>query len=433
MGRAGSHTPSANALAAQPVTPLPPPLQAAAAAAKAAAAAAASQAEEADKEAEDGSVEEDGEEEEEPQKKKRGGRRRAPQAPPIQEVPSEALLERLRAEGYTPPPLPVPNLGYACLNMDLRELKPPVFTSRDCIKRTLDAKGLPHLGELCLANCKDLLTIIQWNHERGIRLFRMSSVICPWMGTFDLEQLPQYEEIKSTLRLAGDLARTYGQRLTFHPSHFVKLAAPDDDLAAKSIRELEAHSQIMDLLGYEPSPWNKINIHVGGVYSQLGSKEDTMRRWADNFAKLSPACRARMTVENDDRPGSFSLQDLLFLHELCGVPLVFDFHHHKFCTGGLSERDAFEAAIRTWPEGVRPVCHWSDSQAGRKPHAHSDYVRGPLTLHGWEDRVDVMIEAKCKERALLGLRGDIPIPEDPPVDFEEAPLGTEEAVALRLL
>ena len=23
--------------------------------------------------------------------------------------------------------------------------------------------------------------------------------------------------------------------------------------------------QIMDLLGYEPSVWNKINIHVGGV------------------------------------------------------------------------------------------------------------------------------------------------------------------------
>ncbi len=146
-------------------------------------------------------------------------------------------------------------------------------------------------------------------------------------------------------------------------------------------------------------------------------------------------------VENDDRPGSYSLQDLLFLHNLIGVPLVFDFHHHKasrwalmalsaafvglrdarlercwacypfvcnlgslwcrhdceqpsatlpaacspascrlaclhfhhsfpsthpvvqFCTGGLSEREAFEAAIRTWPQGVRPVCHWSESQA----------------------------------------------------------------------
>lgn len=36
-------------------------------------------------------------------------------------------------------------------------------------------------------------------------------------------------------------------------------------------------------------------LSLCSVYSQLGSKEDTMRRWADNFAKLSPACRARLT------------------------------------------------------------------------------------------------------------------------------------------
>jgi hypothetical protein len=94
--------------------------------------------------------------------------------------------------------------------------------------------------------------------------------------------------------------------------------------------------QVLDLMGYEPSPENKINIHVGGwvllgyalprglarisisvgclhctclltlpaclpslqfcrVYNTLGSKEDTMRRWAANFNRLSPACRARMT------------------------------------------------------------------------------------------------------------------------------------------
>ncbi len=40
--------------------------------------------------------------------------------------------------------------------------------------------------------------------------------------------------------------------------------------------------------------------------------------------------------------------------------------------------------------------------------------------------------AAPQERALLGLRGDIPIPEDP-AEYEEAPLGEEEAVALRLL
>lgn len=41
------------------------------------------------------------------------------------------------------------------------------------------------------------------------------------------------------------------------------------------------------------------------------------------------------------------------------------------------------------------------AQAGRKPHAHSDYVRGPINaaaLHGHEGEVDVMIEAKMKAR-----------------------------------
>lgn len=38
---------------------------------------------------------------------------------------------------------------------------PPRPCRRDCIKRTLDAKGLPFLGELSLQNCKDLALLIQ--------------------------------------------------------------------------------------------------------------------------------------------------------------------------------------------------------------------------------------------------------------------------------
>jgi len=47
---------------------------------------------------------------------------------------------------------------------------------------------------------------------------------------------------------------------------------------------------------------------------------------------------------------------------------------HRFCPGSLSEEQAVRAAIATWPPGVRPVVHWSESQEGRKAHAHSDYV-----------------------------------------------------------
>jgi hypothetical protein len=47
----------------------------------------------------------------------------------------------------------------------------------------------------------------------------------------------------------------------------------------QSVAELEVHSRIFDEMGFLPaSPYNKINIHVGGTYG--GPKEDTLRRFA---------------------------------------------------------------------------------------------------------------------------------------------------------
>lgn len=52
---------------------------------------------------------------------------------------------------FVPPPRPVPVLGYACLNMTLREhVRPAVYTNRDCTKKTLDTKGLDYISELTL-------------------------------------------------------------------------------------------------------------------------------------------------------------------------------------------------------------------------------------------------------------------------------------------
>ena len=83
-------------------------------------------------------------------------------------------------------------------------------------------------------------------------------------------------------------------------------------------------------MGFEPSHWNKINIHIGGMY---GEKEPTLERFAEGFGRLSENCRARLTVENDDWINGFSVKDLLPLSQKCNIPIVFDFHHHKFCTG----------------------------------------------------------------------------------------------------
>jgi UV DNA damage endonuclease len=90
------------------------------------------------------------------------------------------------------------------------------------------------------------------------------------------------------------------------------------------------------------------------------------------------------------------------VHEAVGVPIVFDYHHHKFCTGGLSEAEALKLACSTW-DGVRPVVHYSESRGieqglEKETPAHSDLCYGPIHLHGQE--VDVMIEAKFKELSI---------------------------------
>jgi hypothetical protein len=48
--------------------------------------------------------------------KKRGGRRREPDPLPCVD-PTREHLVTLLSQKYTPPPRPIPNLGYACLNM----------------------------------------------------------------------------------------------------------------------------------------------------------------------------------------------------------------------------------------------------------------------------------------------------------------------------
>ena len=101
----------------------------------------------------------------------------------------------------------------------------------------------------------------------------------------------------------------------------------------------------------------------------------------------------------------YSVKDLYYgIYKQCGVPIVFDYHHHRFCDGGLSEKEALEMAISTWPKGITPVVHYSESRSKERldesirPQAHSDYVYDYIDSYG--NDVDIMIEAKHKELAI---------------------------------
>ena len=293
-------------------------------------------------------------------------------------------------------------MGYACINMQLSNQKPRVYTGRSMIKRTFKSKGINYASELGLQNCKDLLHIIKWNHENGFNFFRITSNLFPWCSEYKLSDMPDYDEICDVLSNAGSYATTNDIRITCHPGPFNVLTSPHEHVVENCIKDLTTHGEVFDLMNLSRTPYNKINIHIGGAY---GDKVSSMERFCENFHRLPDSVKSRLTVENDDKASMYSVVDLYEgVYKVIGIPIVFDYHHHRFCNGGLSEEDALEVAISTW-NNIVPVVHYSESRNIEqednkiKPQAHSDYVYDYIDTYG--NRVDIMVEAKAKELAVL--------------------------------
>ena len=294
-------------------------------------------------------------------------------------------------------------MGYACINMQLSSQKPKIYTGRSMIKRTFKDKGIKYASELGLQNTKDLFEIIKWNKENGFDFFRITSNLFPWCSEYKLEDMPDHWEIAGILGEIGKYVDEHKIRLTSHPGPFNVLTSPHEHVVENCINDLSTHGEVFDMMGVSRTPYNKINIHIGGAY---GDKVSAMERFCENFNRLPNSVKSRLTVENDDKATMYSVKDLYEgVYCKIGIPIVFDYHHHRFCTGGLSEEDALEVAISTWPTDIVPVVHYSESRNIEqednkiKPQAHSDYVYDYIDTYGNE--VDIMVEAKAKELAVL--------------------------------
>ena len=303
-------------------------------------------------------------------------------------------------------------LGYACINMKLsypqkyggkeRGVK-PITTGRGMIRRTFDTKGVDYASEITLANVKDLNGVMTWNVLNGYNFYRMTSGLAPWKSEYEWSDMKDIKEIKLWLKSAGTMANTHGVRVTSHPGPFNVLVSPNEDVVQNTFQDLTMHAEVFDFMGLSRTHYNKINIHCNGVY---GDKQSAMDRFCKNFERLPMSVQSRLTVENDDKASMYSVKDLMYLYERIGIPIVFDYHHHKFCTGGLSEQEALELAISTWPDDITPVVHYSESRSEEqldesiKPQAHSDLIKELPNTYG--NDVDIMVEAKHKELAIQG-------------------------------
>lgn len=344
-------------------------------------------------------------------------------------------------------------LGLCCLNTALREKG--IFCSRKPIMKTIAVKGLPYLQSICRQNCQDLITMLKWNADNGIRVFRMSSELFPHKSnprvlSYDLDFA------QDLLTEAGRLARATGQRLTFHPGpynivgshntdhvqdfapgktyakdmilrfntilwrvkeHHTSTEEPVDTSVLyerctfqRTIDDLSWQAEVLDRLGCDQH--SVMVVHGGATYN---NKAQTKERWVKNFGLLPANVQRRLVLENCEK--CFNIEDCLDVSAKCGVPVVFDTHHYT-CYNLLHPAEKFKpekeylpAILETWHRrNIKPKFHVSEQapccegEKKVKIGKHSAFIEAlPAFLLDIAEPIDIMIEAKQKEQAIAQL------------------------------
>lgn len=329
------------------------------------------------------------------------------------------------------------------MNTYLRFSNPPVFSSRTCrIASILEhrhplkdpsqpehptknrpdkdqpaevSRGMRYVEGICLANARDIIKMVRWNDKYGIKFMRLSSEMFPFASHEEYGyKLAPFAS--GTLAEAGKVIADLGHRVTTHPGQFTQLGSPRKQVIDNAFRDLEYHDEMLSLLKLPPQQDRDavMILHMGGVF---GSKDDTLTRFRENYAKLPQSVKNRLVLENDDV--SWSMHDLLPVCEELNIPFVLDFHHHniifdsdKIREGTQDIMEYYPRILKTWErKNITPKMHYSEPTpaaiTGRQRRKHNPRV---ATLPPCLDTMDLMIEAKDKEQAVFELMRTFKLP-----------------------
>lgn len=249
-------------------------------------------------------------------------------------------------------------------------------------------------NECVNSNLKDLISILKWNCQNGIYMFRISSDIIPF-GSHPVNNIKWWKTFKKELFQCGKIIKDNDIRVSMHPGQYTVLNSPREEVAKKSIADLEYHCRVLDSM--EVDYKNKIVLHVGGVY---GNKTYAMEAFKANFNKLSQSLKNRLVIENDDK--SYTIEEVLGICRELGIPAVFDNLHHKLNSCSLEWKEIISGVKSTWKVEDGPVkLHYSDQDIQKRGGAHSKSINTKKFLSYMESikdlDADIMLEVKDKE------------------------------------
>lgn len=287
------------------------------------------------------------------------------------------------------------NLSLCCISLALQEQGYKFQTMTYTRFASLPRKqALEILSARILNNFEVTGEIIQYCYDSNIKGYRLSSGLTPVINhpsvEVSLSELPDSSKIYNAITNVKNIIKDTGVRVSAHPSEYISLTNPNGNVVNNSIRDLEQHGEIFDLLDLPKSHWSPLNIHC----RQDGEPDKVFQEFAKNYAKLSDSVKKRLVIEvNDNKNGTWNISNLVkYFYDKLGLPITFDSLHQKFCHCSLTEEEAFKKAYNTWD--TVPLFHFSEGIDGTRKHA--DYATGVPDDYGMEVYWDVELKAKCK-------------------------------------
>lgn len=277
-------------------------------------------------------------------------------------------------------------IGYACLSLGIPQVK-----FRSCRK---DGASPDRLNELIANNLAVLDRMLDYNHQRNIRLFRISSDIIPF-GSHPVNQNRWWQDFETDLQHLGQKAKNYGMRLSMHPGQYTVLNSPRPDVVHRAVADLTYHNRFLDSLGLDSQ--HKLILHIGGVY---GDKEVAIARFKENYLNLDVGIKNRLVIENDDK--SYTIADVLDISQALDIPAVYDNLHHQVNPAD-SREDAYwvKACKASWKlQDGRQKVHYSQQAPGKRAGSHSATIALDSFMDYYHavdgESIDIMLEVKDK-------------------------------------
>lgn len=287
-------------------------------------------------------------------------------------------------------------LGYVALSVSI-----PITSSKTITltnyKKLGKRRGEEKRCKILEENLNNFLEILKYNESNAIHFYRMTSHLVPLL-TYPNSYNNILKKYKSKLEEIGEFIKKNNMRVDMHPDQYLVLNSINPSVVESTILSLEYYDSLMKLLDLKTN----IILHIGS--SQEG-KVKAMKRFEENFNKLSKSIKNKIAIENDDKV--FNIRNTLTLARKLNIPMVLDYHHFLVNKNNEKIEDFIVDIFSTWK--TTPKIHFSSPRSKKEKRSHHDYIDSDTFIDFIEKikfcnmDFDVMIEAKQKDEALFRL------------------------------